>query len=914
MKHLRRAGLVASLVVGFGLATAARAGTCGAGIVCNVQSWSQNGTDVDFVLEDGNRLRLSVLADDLIRVRFAPSGGIVNNVSQAVVKTNWTASAFTVAQDAHSVSVITAEMVVVVRRSPCVVECFDRNGNLIVGDDPARRMQWSGSETRVYKTTQPGESYLGLGWRTLGLRRNGSRFIMRNVPNYGSTDTFYGGVPLWYGLRDGQAYAIFFDDTSWGEINVGQASSSYMFFRNLGGQVDYYVLWGPSMGKILNRYTELTGRPFLPPKWACGYQQCRWSYTPRSEVLAIAGELRARSIPCDVMYLDIDYMNKGWALTFNPVTFPDPAGLCANLHNQGFHVVANISPFLFADDPKRPAAEANNHVLRKADGSLLWGWHDYWYFVGGASTGSMLWLDFSKTAARDWWRAQHAGFLAYGIDGIWNDLNEPDELGGAWPTDVKYSFDGSPVNHNKTATQYCLLETTSSYQALLDHAPHRRPFVLSRGAYAGMQRVSAVWSGDNTADWTNDMKRNIPMGSSMSISGQPCNGHDIGGFFGAPTMDDPPNAELYARWMQWGVFTAFCRQHHDGFGNRANPPRPYAEPWRFGASVETICRNYINLRYRLMPYLYSLFYQAHVTGAPIHRPTVYDFPADPNTLTQDYDFLFGPCLLISPVYTAGATTRSVYLPSGADWIDWWDDTLRTGGTTVSVPAPLDRLPIHVRKGAILPMGPTMQYAGQTAMTELTLEIYPDTTDSSFTLFEDDGETFEYQSGSFATTDYTTRQSGTTFTLQIAARAGSFAPAARHYMARVHRWHSPVNTADVSGVALPRFTNKAQLDASPRGYFHDTVLDILYARFEDTGSAMTLTASDAAPPDADFDADGDVDLADFALFQLCFAGPNRVPGANCLVAADMDGDADVDLSDFGLFQSCFNGPNRPPACR
>lgn len=912
MHRFRIAGGAAAFVAAWiGLATPTQAGSCGTGIVCNVVSWTQTGADVDFALEDAAALRVSVLADDLVRVRFAPSGGIVGNVSRAVVKTDWVAPAITVTDGGSAVTIATASLQVVVGKSPCVVDVRDSSGTMLVGDDPAQRMQWDGSSTRVYKTTQSGESYLGLGWRTLGLRRNGSRFVMDNVPNYGSPETFYGGVPLWYGLRNGHAYGIFFDDTSLGEINVGQASSSYVYFQNLGAQVDYYVFGGPSMAQILDRYTELTGRPFMPPKWAIGYQQCRWSYTPQSEVLSIANEFRTRSIPCDVMYLDIDYMPGARALTFNSSTFPTPAAMCTTLHAQGFQVVANISPFLIADDPRYSAARTAGHLLRKADGNVLTGWHDYWYFVGGAGTGSLSWIDFSRTATRFWWQSQHTSFLNNGIDGIWNDLNEPDELGGAWPADVKYDFDGAPVNHNKTSTQYCLLQTDFSYDTLAAHYGNRRPFVLSRASYAGMQRSSATWSGDNVGDWANDMQRDIPMGLSMSLCGQSFNGHDIGGFFGYPGANDPPNTELYTRWMEWGVFTGLCRQHHDGFGNHSS--RPYTEPWRFGSTVETICRDYISLRYRLMPYLYSLFADAHETGAPVYRPTVYDFSSDAATLTQDYDFMFGPYMLISPVYEAGASTRSVYLPAGTDWVDWWDGTVRTGGASYVVSAPLDRMPIHVRRGAIIPMGPVMQYADQAPLSELTLEVFPGTSTSSFTMYEDDGISFDYLSGASVRTTYTTRRRGVEFQLDVAARQGSYVPTARTYMVKAHAWTTTVNRANVNGTPLTARASKAALDGAAEGYYHDTAAGIVYLKFADTGGAMSVRAGDASIAASDFDVDGDVDLADFAFLQLCFNGPNRPYPFDSCGAADMEPDGDVDLADFASFLSCFNGPSRPPAC-
>jgi alpha-glucosidase len=862
---------------------------------------------VTFSISDSSKVRIGILAPDVARVRVAPDGVFGTNVSRAVVAADWPATSFEVTEDATAVRISTSAMKLVARKTPFVLECRDAADNLILSDDPIRRVQWGSSRTQVYKTTQSNEKYVGLGWRALPLVRNGTTFHMRNVPTYNDPAVFYSGIPFWYGLRGKNAYGIFFDDTSWGTIDAGATSGSYMSFKNLGGTLDYYYFAGPTMAGILDRYTALTGRPFMPPRWALGFQQSRWSYTPQSQVLDIATQFRTRNIPCDVLHLDIDYMPGGRALTFDSSKFPSPANMLATLHNQGFHVVANISPLLFTDDPKYSTARNNGYLLRKADGNVLHGWHDYWYFVGGAGTGSLAWIDFSRTPARDWWAGQHASFLNYGIDGIWNDLNEPDELGGAWPSDVKYDFDGSPVNHHRTSVQYPLLQTELSYSILAGHYPDRRPFVLSRGGYAGIQRVSAVWSGDNRGDWVNDYRNNIPMGLSMSICGQPHNGHDIGGFFGHPAANSAPSGELYARWMQAGVFSPFCRQHHDGWGNH-DPGRPFVEPWQFGDTVETICREFIGLRYRLMPYLYTLFYRAATTGEPVQRPTLFDFPADPNTLTQDDDFMFGPSLLVSPVTTPGATTWSTYLPAGAQWINWWDDSEYAGGQTVTTAAPLDQLPIFVREGAIIPMRPVVQYDGEAPATELTLELFPADAPSSFTLYEDDGISWDYQSGGFASTTYTMSGLGDTFRLEIAAREGAYVPAARHYLLKVHRWPGSENQPSLNAVALSSHNSQAAFEAAAEGYYFDAAAGLLYARFADTGGSLTFALDVPIIPNVpgDFDRDGDVDQEDFGEFQACLSGPGAAQDDPDCGPARMDGDTDVDGEDLARFVTCMSG--------
>ncbi len=876
-------------------------------VIGHVVSFSTAGQEITFNLSDGAGVRIAVLASDLARIRIAPDGAFSPNVSRAVVKTDWPAAAFDVIDDGAAVAIATPAMRLTVLKSPFVLECRDPAGRLMLTDDPVRRIQWDGARTQIYKTTQPGESYLGLGWRPSGgLRRNGTAYLMKNVPSYGSPDSFYGGIPLWYGVRDGSAYGVFFDDTSWGTIDMTTSGGGYMSFRNRGGTADYYYFAGPGMAGVLDRYTELTGRPFMPPRWACGYQQSRWSYTPQSEVLAVAAELRAREIPCDAIYLDVDYMDPAeYQLSFKPATFPDPAGMIAALHAQGFRTIANVENFLVEGSAKWSQAVAGGHLIRNG-ASPHRGWYDYVYFVMGAPTGWVSWVDLTRPAARSWFRDRHMPFLAHGIDGLWNDKNEPEELGGAWPTTLTYDNEGSPASHAVMGTQHCLFHTAFSYDTLAGRYPDRRPFVLSRAACAGIQRSAAVWSGDNTSKWAH-LQLNIPMGLSMSISGQPHNGHDIGGFFNDPPgSENPVSAELYARWMQWGVFTAFCRQHHYGNGNHGNCP--YVEPWQFGPTIEGICRDYIRLRYRLMPYLYTLFHRAHAAGEPIHRPTFYDFPGDPAVLAQDYAFMFGPFMLISPVTSAGAVNWDTYLPASSQWISWWDDSLHDGGTTVTTPAPLSRMPIFVRAGAIIPTAPASQFDGQAPLDVMTLELYPVNAESRFTLYEDDGISWAYQAGQYARTGYTMTGIGDTFTLDVAAREGSFVPAPRDLELKVHRWPGHTRTASIDGVALVEHATREAFEAAGKGIYLDQAAGILHARFADTGQAMRFAFGGTPVPDVpgDLNRDGDVDQEDFSFLQACLAGMGIPVSADCR-ATDLDRDSDVDGQDVRLFLGCMSGP-------
>ncbi|MDM8008046.1 MAG: glycoside hydrolase family 31 protein [Phycisphaerae bacterium] len=813
--------------------------------IADVVSLAREGQNILFNIRGKARVQLTILTADLVRVQIAPQGAFKSNVSRAVVKTDWPAAEFEVSETRDQVIIATSVMQLIVRKKPFVLECRDLSGKLIVGDDPKRRIRWDNGRTEVFKTTQPGEKYIGLGWRPQRLVRNGRKFVMRNRSSYEPPETFNAEVPLWYGLRRGRAYAIFFDDTSWGTIDVGASSRRYMSFRNLGGNLDYYIFAGPTMAGILDRFTELTGRPFMPPRWAVGYQQCRWSYTPQSQLLEIAGEFRRRKIPCDCLYLDIDYMPNGHALTFDPKTFPKPVALLRRLHGQGFRVIANISPLLVRSDPKFGQALRRGLFLKTARGKVLIGRHFYWKEFRGDKTGECAWLDFTRTAVREWWAHRHRAFLRTGVDGIWNDLNEPEEMGKDWPSDVKYGFDGRPVDHCRTSPQYSLIQAEMSCDILRKHRPRQRPYVISRGGYAGIQRCAALWTGDNKSGWVNDFKRNIPMGLSMSICGNPHNGHDIGGFFGQPKHEDPIDPELYVRWMQAGVFNPFCRQHHDGFGNNPRMPRPFTEPWRFGPEIEAICRRFIEMRYRLMPYLYTLFHNAHQTGEPVQRPTFWDFPQDPLTLRHDYDFMFGPFMLVSPVTRPGASTWDTYLPAGTQWINWWDESVYPGGRTVTTKTPLDRLPIFVRAGAIIPTGPFSQYEGQQPLDTLTLDAYPSANPSSFTLYEDDGISWDYLKGGYCKTHYQMRGTGDAFATGIGARQGSFVPTPRKYLLKIHRWPGSTLAPRLNGKRLPGYATRAALDAAESGYFIDSVASIMQIKFADNGLAMSVTLRPSA---------------------------------------------------------------------
>ncbi len=452
------------------------------------------------------------------------------------------------------------------------------------------------------------------------------------------------------------------------------------------------------MPAILARYTELTGRMSLPPRWALGYHQCRWSYYPDSWVRKLAQEFRARQMPCDAIWLDIDYMDGYRDFTWHPQRFPDPQGLLDALHQQGFRVVTILDPGV-KQDP-------TYHVYQQgARAGYFCTTPDGQVFHGPVWPGMAAFPDFSRAEVRRWWGDLHATLLQVGVDGIWNDMNEPTLTGHFAPEldvprgstlapHVQHGSEGQSLPHLALHNAYGSLMAQAAHEALARLRPDTRPFVLTRSAYAGVQRYAALWTGDNSSRWEH-LRLAMPMCLNISLSGVAFVGVDVGGFWGNS------DAELLTRWMQLGALLPFYRNH-------SSAHTTHQEPWAFGEPFESINRQYLELRYRLLPYLSTLFYEAAMTGAPIMRPLLWHYLNDPTTWEIEDQFLLGRDLLAAPIYEPGSSARRLYLPTG-EWASFWSGERFHGPAWIEARAPLDELPLFVRAGAFLPLGPIMQH-------------------------------------------------------------------------------------------------------------------------------------------------------------------------------------------------------------
>ena len=650
---------------------------------------------------------------------------------------------------------------------------------------------FSSGTIRLTRPLASQERIYGLGERTGDMNKRGQAFPVWNAdPPKGhnaETVTMYTSIPFYLGLHvdDGRAYGVLIDHTGLVEMDLGKSNAAEASITVQGDSLIVYFFVGPTPSDVLRQYTELTGRMPLPPYWALGYHQCRWSYATEQQVRQLATRLRERAHPCDAIWLDIDYMNDFRNFTWNPETFPAPKPMIDDLHAQGFHLITIIDPGTKTDENYFVYQQGmeRDYFCRLQDGTL---------FQGEVWPGACVFPDFSRSEVRAWWGNLYKNLLDQGVDGIWNDMNEPslkpilpqtqDEsllhratmsnnalhlAGGDQPTGP----DGPPVLHKFYHNAYGMEMARATYEALLRLRPSTRPFVLTRSGTAGIQRYAAVWTGDNTS-WWEHLLMAIPMCLNISMSGVPFVGVDIGGFWHAS------NGELLARFTQLSTLLPLCRNHNA-------TDNPDQEPWAFGEPYESICRKAIELRYHLMPYLYTLFHEAATTGAPIIRPLYYHYPQDERACDTQSEFLLGDSLLSAPIYEQGASSRSVYLPAG-NWFDYWDDNEYPGMGWSDIAAPLERWPLFVRGNSILPSGPLMQYTGQHATDPLTFTCYmAEDGLAHYTLYEDDGSTLAYRNGAFAQTSIACRVDRDLIEVEIEERYTNYRPEREWYEVVVH---------------------------------------------------------------------------------------------------------------------------------
>ena len=745
-----------------------------------------NGIEVQ---AGGVRLKVVALRDDVLRVTYAHGSAFPEDASWAVLPSARQSSVpISIDRSGARVSFRTRTLTVEVDKKTLELTVLDLSGNVLEQD--ARPLRFDGAAFRIYKTMPLNEHYFGLGDKTGPLDRRDEAFTLWNTDAYRfqeSTDPIYKSIPYFMTYRAGHAMGVLLDNTWRTSFDFGKELPDAYSFGAVAGPVDYYLFYGPSPKQVVETYAWLTGTPPLPPLWAFGFQQSRYSYMSQARVLEVAGRLRADSIPADAIYLDIDFQEKNRPFTVNTTAFPDFSGMIAQLHAENFHVVT-ITDLHIANLPGHnyvpyDSGIAGDHFVKNPDGSV---------YTGRVWPGPSVFPDFTRRDTRTWWGTLYRDLRHSGVDGFWNDMNEPsvfDTPTHTMPENAVHRIDelgfaSRAATHAEIHDVYGMENSRATFDGLKTIDPDTRPFVLTRATYAGGQRYAATWTGDNSSSW-NHLRFTTPMLENLGLSGFAFVGADAGGYAGTPTP------ELLTKWLEVAAFQPIDRDHTEkGTGDQ--------EPWVGGPEQEAIRRHFIETRYQLMPYLYSLADEASRTGLPLVRPLFFEFPnaaGDGHPIDIDIpaagEFMLGPDLLIAPSpYPDEQDSYEVEFPTSG-WYDFWTgekialpvsptaanpDPLavpdRDGQFSIRVAPELSQLPVFVRAGSILPIAPVVQSLGETPQGPLTLRVYPGD-GCSGELYQDDGKTYAFQRGVYLRMKFSCNKTAEGMRLDISSHEGSY---------------------------------------------------------------------------------------------------------------------------------------------
>jgi alpha-glucosidase len=727
-------------------------------------------------------VRIVALRDDVLRFRLGPQGTLPEDASWAVLPAARTArTAVAPVDDAAAIGFSTAQLRVRVEKTSLRITISDLQGNILSSDTPGRPVEYHGDSFRIYKNMPEDEHYFGLGDKTGALDRRGMAFTLWNtdIGFQESTDPIYKSIPFFIGFRAGKSYGLLLDNTWRSSFDFGKEVRDSYSFGAEGGPIDYYFIQGPEPKHVVETYAWLTGTAPLPPLWALGFQQSRYSYESDAKLRQIASRLRADRIPSDVLYLDIDYQNKNRPFTVDTKAFPDLAKLLADMKARQFHTVLitdlHIAKLPNADYTPYDEGIKGDHFLKNPDGTV---------YSGIVWPGPAVFPDFTHKPSREWWGTLYQHFYSIGAAGFWNDMNEPAVFQtptktaplDVWGRIEEPGFAPRVVTQREAHNVFGMENSRGTFEGLLKLNPDLRPFVLTRATYAGGQRYAATWTGDNHSTW-NHLRLSTPMLLNLGLSGFGIVGDDIGGFGGSPPMD------LLTKWIEVGAFNPIFRDHTE---KGTNPQ----EPWVGGEPHESIRRKFIEERYRLMPYIYTLAEENSRDGMPLMRPLFLEFPnvdIDPGN-----EFMWGPSLLVAPaMFQEDPHDYSANLPAG-DWFDYWTGKKVEGkrpggdpvitGTAQGPPAVIEvnikpvlaELPVFVRGGSIIPRQPLVQSTSETPKGPLELRVYPGP-NCRGSIYQDDGVTFAYRRGEFLRQSFTCEVVEGETRVKLGAHEGSYAP-------------------------------------------------------------------------------------------------------------------------------------------
>ena len=729
-----------------------------------------------FKSENNVVLQLTVERDSVLRFRYSTTGLFEKDFSYGV--TMYASKGYNhleITEDTDKYIITTSKLICHISKADMRKSIFDaKDKSLILEDEIGfhweESYEFGGDIVKMSLASQQGENFYGLGDKPVENNLKGKRFQNWVTDSYAyvrGTDPIYKAIPFYTALHKNKSYGIFFDNTFRSNFDFCSERRNVTSFWADGGEMNYYFIYGPEMTEVVSNYTDLTGRPqHMPPLWALGYHQCKWSYYPESKVKKLAAKFRELQIPCDALYLDIDYMEGFRCFTWNKEYFPDPKRMVKELADDGFKTIAIIDPGIKIDTEYSVFKEGleNDYFCKRADGP---------YMKGKVWPGECYFPDYTNPEVREWWSGLFKELIEdIGVNGVWNDMNEPavmDVPGKTFPDDVRHDYDGNQCSHRKAHNIYGMQMARATYHGLKKFSYPKRPFVITRAAYSGTQRYTSTWTGDNVATWDHLAIAN-QQAQRLCMSGFSFAGSDIGGFAEQPT------GELFARWIQLGVFHPFCRVHSSGdHGDQ--------EPWVFGNTVTDIVRKFIEIRYQLLPYLYTTFWRYANEGIPILKSLVLFDQKDPHTHYRNDEFIFGEKILVCPILEANSKGRRMYIPKGR-WYNFWDNTIITGGEEIWVDADLDSMPIFIKEGAIIPKYPIQQYVGEKVIEQLELDLYYKEGKEISEVYEDAHDGYDYKKGRYSLRNFNQVGKNNSLTIQQ-FKSGKFITSYNTFKINIH---------------------------------------------------------------------------------------------------------------------------------
>ncbi|RCW34624.1 glycoside hydrolase family 31 protein [Marinilabilia salmonicolor] len=774
-----------------------------------ITGYEVDGKQVTFSFSDSTAMRLELYSDGIVKVWIDPQGTFVRNNDSYAVLPKEESGQVNVAETPQGYEVYTGDLIIRINKSPFGIRFFDKYQKLLLEDYQNKGFEVNDEYMSVSKTLRVDENIYGLGEKAGPLNRRGRSYKMWNSdkPCYGvNEDPLYKSIPF---FMSNYGYGLFFDNTYKTTFDFGESDENYFTFATPGGEMVYYFLFGPTFKEIIARYTELTGKPIMPPKWALGFSQSRGMLTNEKLTRDIASGFRERNIPCDIIYQDIGWTQHLQDFEWRDGNYGDPVQMLTDLEDQGFKVIVSQDPVI---------SQANTSQWIEAD--------SLGYFTTDIRTGEsydMPWpwggncgvVDFTNPEVADWWGAYQQKVIDDGVRGFWTDMGEP-----AWSNEEssdRLNMKHHDGMHDEIHNVYGLTWDKVVTEQFEKRNPNTRIFQMTRAAFAGMQRYTFGWSGDAgngfhvTEGWK-QLANQVPLGLSAGMGGIPFWSCDISGYCG-DIEDYDALGELYARWMQFGVFNPLSRAHHEG--NNA------VEPWLFGSHVEAVTKAAIELKYSLFPYIYTYARAAHDLGLPLMRAMFLEYPGDPETANLGTQFMFGEELLVAPVMEEAAATKRVYLPEGT-WFDYHSPRVSyDGGQWIDFPVTLETIPLFVKQGSVVPTMPVMQYIHEDPDYPLTYNIFPSRLNrsASFEVYEDDGETNDYKKDVFVKRSVQCKllQNGYEILLNEKVSNG-FEVTPRDLMIRIHTDEKPAKISTSDGDKLKK--GERHFEKGRKSWFYD----------------------------------------------------------------------------------------------